>query len=141
MDDFLELQSINPYQIKDPFASDVIEQIKEDSFYGGIEIGLGDVQHRLNHTYKVIGSPTEIEHFVKSGLTKYGCKLEETRDQVWAIQLSDEFTSDTELTKSLEGMTFASHVAFEDPSLEVIDPLLKYTSTLPLIYSLPRLAV
>lgn len=107
--------------LENPFARDVLEQIQGDSFYGGIEIGLGEVQQRLDYTYKLIGRPEEIEKFVKLGLTKYGCKLTETNNKVWTIELSDEFSIESQLVETLEGMTFDPQRAFEDPSLEVID--------------------
>ncbi len=106
---------------KDPFDRNNIELIKSDSFYGGIEIGLEEVQQRLNYTYSLIGSPEEIQKFVSSGLEKYGCKTKKTEEGIWNFEFSDEFLRGIDLEKNVFNLTFDSITAAKNPSLNLID--------------------
>ncbi|MBA7540060.1 RNA polymerase-associated protein RapA [subsurface metagenome] len=105
----------------DPFDKDNLELIKNDSFYGGLEIGLEEVQQRLNYTYDLIGKPKEIQKFVKNGLKKYGCKRKETEEGIWNIEFSDEFLRGIDLEKKVFNITFDPIIAAKNPSLNLID--------------------
>ena len=105
----------------DPFDKNNLELIKSDSFYGGIEIGLEEVQQRLNYTYSLIGKPEEIRKFVISGLEKYGCKTKQIEEGVWNFDFSEDFLRGIDLEKSVYALTFDPITAAKNPSLNLID--------------------
>ena len=54
----------------DPFSTEKLDQIGEESFYGQTHISLPDIEERLEQTKRTIGSPEQAEQFVRSGLRR-----------------------------------------------------------------------
>jgi len=60
---------------KDPFNTEVLELIKQDSFYGQTDLSLPFIQEQIDKTYQTVGSPEMIKNFVISGLKRFNCAM------------------------------------------------------------------
>jgi hypothetical protein len=125
MDDFLKDFSPEPEEAINPFSDESIQRMKNDNFYGQSSIDLSEVQRRLTETENLIGSREQIEHFVKSGLNRFGCRIMGNADGTFRIDLLHVL--DKRLLQGLSDKLVLDRATFDplrgrnDPELEVID--------------------
>jgi hypothetical protein len=50
-------------------------RISQESFYGHNTVGLDEVQRALTETYRTVGTPDEIQRFVRAALARFGCPV------------------------------------------------------------------
>jgi hypothetical protein len=121
MDTFLEDLSPKPEHTIDPFSKESIERMKNDNFYGQSSIDLSEVKKRLSETENLIGSSSQIQDFVKSGLKRFGCRLTANVDGTFRVEVLDNRLSQGLEKTVLPRATFDSLRGRDDPDLEVID--------------------
>ncbi len=49
------------------------ERISQESFYGHATVSLEEVQRALTETHRAVGTPEEVQSFVRSALARFGC--------------------------------------------------------------------
>ena len=108
---------------QDPFAGEVLDRIRDESFYGQSDVTLPEVEARLAETAATIGSPEQIQQFVLSGLSRFGCPTEKLDGAVpaYRITVSDPRLRGPGVPAVIERATFDPEAALDDPDLTAID--------------------
>jgi hypothetical protein len=106
---------------EDPLSDEVVERVAQDSFYGEVEISLPDVQTRLERSRKLIGSPQQIESFVRQALSHFHCIIREERDKSLTILMPEPRLQLPGIGNELRKATFSPEMALADPDLNVLD--------------------
>jgi hypothetical protein len=107
--------------VEDPFAEETLERIKGDSFYGQTHISLPEIEKRLAETEATVGSPDEIRAFVFSGLSRFGCPVNENADGSWRIVLTEPALQTASVGEVIERATFDPEWALDDPDVTLLD--------------------
>jgi superfamily II DNA or RNA helicase len=107
--------------VEDPFAEETLERIKGDSFYGQTHISLPEIEKRLAETEATVGSPDEIQAFVFSGLSRFGCRVNENADGSWRIALTEPALQTASVGEVIERATFDPEWALDDPDVTLLD--------------------
>jgi superfamily II DNA or RNA helicase len=108
-------------ELDDPFSTDTLDRIQDDSFYGQTSIHLPDIQDRLEQTKRTIGSPEQIEAFVRSGLSRFGCRTAENADGSLKITIADPDLRTASVGRVIERATFDPAYGLDDPDVTVLD--------------------
>ncbi len=106
---------------EDPFAAETLQRIQGDSFYGQTHIALPDIERRLRETEAALGSPMQIQHFVFSGLNRFGCGVEDNGDGTVKIVLQNPVLQTAALGTVISRATFNAELGLEDPDVTVLD--------------------
>lgn len=106
---------------EDPFSTDTLDRIKGDSFYGQTHVQLPDIEERLQRTERTIGSPEQIEHFVRSGLSRFGCQVKERADGTLRISITDPALRVESVGRVIEHATFDPEQGLDAPDITVLD--------------------
>ncbi len=104
-----------------PFAAETLERIQAESFYGATDVTVPDIERRLKQTEAAIGSPAQVQAFVRSGLQFFGCRLSENNDQTFRVVVTDENLLVQGMDKEIERATFNPQAALDDPKLTLLD--------------------
>jgi len=107
--------------VEDPFSTETLDRIEDDSFYGQTDIRLPDIQERLEETKRTIGSPEQIEHFVRSGLDRFGCRVEENGDGSLRVVIAHPELRTQSVGRVIERATFDPAFGLDDPDVTVLD--------------------
>jgi hypothetical protein len=105
----------------DPLSDEVIERVAQDSFYGELDVSLPDVQSRLERSRRLIGSPEQIERFVRQALAFYHCTVQEERDKSLTLLLPEPRLQLPGIGNELRKAIFSPEMALADPELTVLD--------------------
>lgn len=108
-------------EVDDPFSADTLDRIESDSFYGQTDIHLPDIQKRLEETEKTIGSPEQIEAFVRSGLSRFGCQVEENGDGSLRVVIAHPELRTASVGQVIERATFDPAYGLDDPDVTTLD--------------------
>jgi len=105
-----------------PFSDETLEKIRSESFYGQTPIDLAEVQARVALSEKIIGTRQEFKHFVKCGLTRFGCYITENHDrnQTLRIVLSDELVI-PQVPQVIEKATFDERIALQETGIDQLN--------------------
>ena len=96
------------------------KKIQEESFYGQTEIALPDIESKLKESNEIAGSEEEIGEFIRSGLKKFGCKIEVIGQNEYKIILNHKFkTQGTD--NIIERCTFNKEIAMLHPDNVLLD--------------------
>jgi superfamily II DNA/RNA helicase len=71
------------------FDETALDRMKSDGFYGQADVRISDVTDRLREAHSRFGSPAQIRHFIKSGLRRYNCSVEERPGGVLRIAVNN----------------------------------------------------
>ncbi len=107
--------------VEDPFSPDTLDRIEGDSFYGQTNVHLPDIEKRLEETERTIGSPEQIEAFVRSGLSRFGCEIEENADDSLTVTIAHPELRTTSMGSLIERATFDPAYGLDDPDVTVLD--------------------
>jgi len=118
--DFLEGIS-RPKVVVDPFSEESIKRLQADNFYGQQNIDLEEVQKRRKETESIIGSSSEIQSFVTSGLNKFGCEITPNADGTSKIILRDKRLIPGFEERVISRATFDRFRGRNDLELDVVD--------------------
>ncbi len=108
-------------EIDDPFSPDTLDRIEDDSFYGQTNVHLPDIEERLEETKRTIGSPEQIEAFVRSGLSRFGCDVEENADGSLKVKITHPELRTASVDSVIERATFDPAYGLDDPDVKVLD--------------------
>ncbi len=111
-----------------PFEKEVLEKIRNESFYGEIDISLPEIDKRIKETQSIVGSKEEVEKFVISTLNKFSCGIEKIGDSFYKFTLSDPRLVVPKYGTVLEQVSFDPEVGLTHPDsiiLEVGNPFVK----------------
>ena len=104
-------------------SMEAADRIQSEAFYGHTTVTLDEVQRALTMTYEAVGSPEEVQSFVRDALTRFRCTMEEVDVDRFRIHLGtrSEFSDigDRE-SRELRG-TFDPMVGQDDVATEVLD--------------------
>jgi superfamily II DNA or RNA helicase len=113
--------------VEDPFAEETLERIKGDSFYGQTHISLPEIEKRLAETEATVGSADEIQAFLFSGLSRFGCRVNENADGSWRIGITEPALQTAPALRAgsvgevIERATFDPEWALDDPDVTLLD--------------------
>jgi hypothetical protein len=110
-----------PEELDDPFSTDTLDRIRGDSFYGQTHIHLPDIEERLEETKRTIGSPEQIEQFVRSGLSRFSCRIDENDDNTFRVAVTAPELRTAEVDQVIERATFDPAYGLDDPDVTVLD--------------------
>lgn len=122
------LQFEEPTEDVEFFTDEILKRVEDESFFGQTDIDLPDVHSRLKHTYEIVASPEQIQSFVKSALSRFGCGISESKDGTYRIIVSNPDLQTADCGNVIEKATFDPKVAIHDPDvivLEVGHPLVR----------------
>lgn len=105
----------------DPFDRDRIERIRDESFYGQQDLRLPEVEEALRRTHETVGSPAEVEGFVRSALARFGGALEPAGDGTFVARMGDRRLADLDPSGRGLPVTFSPELGRDDPDLAVLD--------------------
>jgi len=111
-----------------PFEKEVLDRIRQESFYGEIDISLPEIDKRIKETQNIVGSKEEVEKFVISALKKFKCSLESIGPSFYKFVLNDPRLIVAKYGNSLEPVSFDPEVGLTHPDaiiLEVGHPFVK----------------
>ncbi len=103
------------------FDDQVLERIKDESFYNHNEVDLSEVKQRLEETQKLLGGPDAVETFVKSALDLFNCPVEQKVDQTYTIRITSDDLHGPDIKEEYEGVSFDPERTAEDNDLEMLD--------------------
>jgi hypothetical protein len=103
------------------FDDEVLERIKDESFYNHSEVDLSEVQRRQEETQELLGGPDAVEEFVKSGLDLFGCSIDMRSDATYSIVVTSDELRGPDIGDEYERVTFDPERAAEEGDLEMLD--------------------
>lgn len=106
----------------DPFSSETLDRIRNESFYGQTAVDLAEVRARIAHSEQIIGTRKDFRHFVEHGLGQYGCTITENNDRnrTLRIVLSDQLVVPG-FPQVIEKATFDEKIALLEPGIEQLN--------------------
>ena len=110
-----------PDDAADPFAPELLNRIRDESFYGQSDVSLPEVEARLRQTAETIGSPEEIRRFVLAGLSRFGCHVEPAPNNTFRIKLTKPALQLPDVGEEIPRATFDAEAALDNPELTALD--------------------
>lgn len=104
-------------------SEEAARRIQSEAFYGHTTVTLDEVQRALTATHRVVGTPEEIQAFVRAALERFGCATEDLDNDRFRVQLGSrpEFDDIGDAqTRTLQA-TFDPMVGQDDLSVDVLD--------------------
>lgn len=109
------------HSLEDPFEDETLERIKGDSFYGQTDISLAEVERRRREVAQTIGSPQEVEAFIRSGLDRMRCTVRDNEDGTLRIVLNHPDLHLPGWEREIPQATFDPRLGLDHPEIEVLD--------------------
>jgi hypothetical protein len=106
---------------QDPFSPELLERIREESFYGQTDISLGVVQEQMRKVQQTVGSQEEIRRFVLSGLNRLNCLVVENTDGTLRIVIRHPDLKMPGIGDAIERATFDPQVGANYNDVDVLD--------------------
>ena len=106
---------------EDPFSTEVLERIKNDSFYGQSDLSLEFINDQIVRTHQTIGTPQAIQDFVFSGLNRFNCSVTENRDGTHKINIQHPDLSLPGIPNEIPRATFDAVRGLDGTDIEVLD--------------------
>lgn len=105
----------------DPFSEEVLERIKNDSFYGQSDLSLDFINEQITNTYKTIGTKEAIQNFVFSGLNRFHCPVTENKDGTYKISIQHTDLQIPGVPSKINRATFDPARGLHDIEIDVFD--------------------
>ena len=106
---------------ENPFSEEVLERIKNDSFYGQLDLSLEFINDQISEAYRTIGSPEAIQQFVFSGLSRFNCQVTENADDTYKISIQHPDLQIPGIPSQIKRSTFDPERGLHDAEVEVFD--------------------
>ncbi len=106
---------------EDPFSDEVLERIKNDSFYGQSDLSLEFINEQIVKTHQTIGTPQAIQDFVFSGLNRFNCSVTENKDGTFKINIQHPDLSLPGIPNEIPRATFDAARGLNGTEIEVFD--------------------
>jgi superfamily II DNA/RNA helicase len=71
------------------FDKDALQRIQSEGFYGQADVRIRDVSERLREMHERFGSPEQIRRFMKVGLRRYNCSVDEKKDGTLRVEVNN----------------------------------------------------
>lgn len=99
---------------------EMVEHIKNESFYGQTDIDLTEVRKRLRETEELIGNQDVFTKFVKNGLTQFGCVVTDNKDlaKTFKIDLTGSNLQVPGVAEIIPRVTFEAEIAIKNSNTE-----------------------
>jgi hypothetical protein len=105
----------------DPFDDETLERMQGDSFYGQTHVSLPEIERRLEETAQTVGSPEQVQAFVFSGLSRFGCPVTQNADGSYRIGLTEPALQTASMGDAIKRATFDPEWALDDPDVTLLD--------------------
>ena len=104
-------------------SMEAAERIQSEAFYGHTTVTLDEVQRALTMTHQTVGTPEEIQAFVRAALSRFGCAIEELGPDRFTVRLGSrpEFDDIGDTDTRILQATFDPMVGQDDLATEVLD--------------------
>lgn len=104
----------------DPFSTEIITKVKEESFYGHQDVSFETIEKRLQETVYKIGSKEALSRFCMNAFNKFNChmRLVERENGIFEIEITDD---DLKYPNMNNRITFNPETGYKDQSVDVID--------------------
>ena len=106
---------------EDPFSDEVLERIKNDSFYGQSDLSLDFINQQITKAYETIGTPEAIQEFVFSALNRMNCHVDQNPDGTYKIVIQHPELLLPGLPAEIKKATFDPEIGLDNTELEVFD--------------------
>ncbi|WP_256301703.1 helicase-related protein [Haloarchaeobius salinus] len=103
------------------FDDEVLDRIKDESFYNHTEVDLSEVKERQEKTQKMLGGPNALKEFVNSGLDLFDCNRSMNADSTYEIEITTDELRGHDVADHYERATFDPNRAAEDDDAEMLD--------------------
>jgi hypothetical protein len=107
--------------VDDMLSDEAAQRIRDESFYGQTQISLDEVERRLRQVQDAVGSPEDVAHFVRLGLNKLHCTVEDYEDDTFRLVLAHNALQLPGLSREIPRATFNPELGLDDPEVEVLD--------------------
>jgi superfamily II DNA/RNA helicase len=71
------------------FDQEAIQRMQSEGFYGQADVQIRDISERLREMQRRFGSPEQIHRFMKVGLRRYNCSVEEKNDGTLRVEVNN----------------------------------------------------
>lgn len=106
---------------ENPLSEEMIERIRQDSFYGQTDLSLDFIEEQKQKTYNTIGTPEAIQTFVKSGLNRFNCQITPNNDDTFRIAIQHPELKVPGIPNIIPIATFNPELGLDDPEVDVLD--------------------
>jgi SNF2 family DNA or RNA helicase len=106
---------------QDPFSAELIERIRDESFYGQTDITLGVIEEEMRQVRSTIGSADEIRRFVLSGLNRLDCPIENNPDGTLKITVRHPDLRMPGVSEIIAHATFDPQTGLDHNDVDVLD--------------------
>lgn len=106
---------------ENPFSNEVLDRIKQDSFYGQTDLSLSFIEEQMQKTYNTVGTPEAVQSFVESGLNRFNCRIDKNADATFKIAIQHPDLKVPGLPVVINSATFDPNKGLEDSDVEVLD--------------------
>ncbi|SDR06011.1 helicase-related protein [Natronobacterium texcoconense] len=103
------------------FDDELLDRIKDESFYNHTEVDLSEVKERRDKTQKMLGGPDALKEFVNSGLDLFDCDRSMNADGTYEIEITTDELRGRDVEDHYERVTFEPNRAAEDDDAEMLD--------------------
>ena len=98
-----------------------MQRIKNDSFYGLLDLSLDFINEQITNTYKTIGTKEAIQNFVFSGLNRFHCSATENKDGTYKITIQHPDLQIPGVPSKINRATFDPTRGLYDTDIDVFD--------------------
>ncbi|NLC68915.1 MAG: DEAD/DEAH box helicase [Clostridiaceae bacterium] len=111
----------------DPFSKEIINKVKEESFYGHQDVSFDTIEKKLQETVSKIGSKEALSRFCMNALNKFNCHIRQVDhdNSIFEIDITDD---DLKYPNMNNRVSFNPEIGYKDQSVDVIDlghPIIK----------------
>jgi hypothetical protein len=126
LDLFTAATQADPDRLSDEviaLSREAAERIESEAFYGHTSVTFDEVQRALTATHRTVGTPEEVQAFVRAALTRYGCTVDDLDNDRFSVRLSDrpEFDDLGDHDGRTLQATFDPMVGQDDLAVDVLD--------------------
>lgn len=103
-------------------SEQAVERISQESFYGHATVSLEEVQRALSETHRAVGTPEEIQGFVRAALVRFGCPVRDLDADRFEVALDrSPALADLAPEGGLLRATFDAMVGQDDLTVDTLD--------------------
>ncbi len=84
-----QLSLFEGVEAEELFDQTAVDRMQSEGFYGQSDVRISDVSERLREVHRRFGTPEQVRTFIKSGLRRFGCTVDERRDGTLRIQVKN----------------------------------------------------
>ena len=108
-------------ELPDPYQQDLIDRIRNKSFYGQTDISLQEIEVQIKKVEESVGSRDEIEKFVHSGLSRLNCSVTVNDGDTLRIAIRNPHLQLPGIGDVITRATFDPHRGLDDPEIDILD--------------------